>query len=113
MVKVRVTLMLALVVGLVVCQTAALAQNLGAAPQFDKAVLGQNGAMPEGTFRNIINWVGNVIAPVGAGGAVVGGIVQYAMGRGAMRWFATAGGLLLVSGLTRMIEFFITNATGI
>jgi uncharacterized protein YcfJ len=53
-----------------------------------------------------------VIAPVGAVGAVVGGIVHYASGRGPVRWFATAAGLLAVSGITRMIEFFITQGTG-
>jgi hypothetical protein len=112
MVKVRVTLMVVLVLCLCVCQTLALAQNLGTAPQFNKAVQGQTGAQPEGAFKNIINWVGNVIAPVGAAGAVVGGIVHYAAGRAAMRWFATAAGLLAVSGVTRMIEFFITQGTG-
>jgi hypothetical protein len=45
-----------------------LAQNLGAAPQFKVAVQGQTGAQPEGVFLNFINWVGNVIAPVGLAG---------------------------------------------
>ena len=88
------------------------AQNLGTSPQFNVAVQGETGAQPEGSFLNFINWVGNVIAPVGAAGAVVGGIVHYAAGRAAMRWFATAAGLLAVSGVTRMIEFFITQGTG-
>jgi hypothetical protein len=112
MLKVRVVLMFTVLLCLCVCQTLALAQNLGAAPQFNKAVQGETGAQPEGAFKNIINWVGNVIAPVGAAGAVVGGIVHYAMGRAALRWFATAAGLLAVSGVTRMIEFFITNGAG-
>src|SRR5664279_2851857 len=43
------------------------AQNLGNAPQFNVAVQGQTGAQPEGSFLNFINWIGNVIAPVGAG----------------------------------------------
>jgi hypothetical protein len=104
--------MLALVLCLFICQGWLLAQTLGAAPQFNRAVQGQTGAQPEGAFMNIINWVGNVIAPVGAAGAVVGGIAHYAMGRAALRWFATAGGLLAVSGIVRMIEFFITNGAG-
>ena len=112
MTDVKTKAMLVLVVCLAVCQTIALAQTLGAAPQFNKAVQGQTGAQPEGAFFNIINWVGNVIAPVGAVGAVVGGIVSYATGRGPLRWFAVAGGLLAVSGITRMIEFFITQGTG-
>src|SRR6266849_8908399 len=80
----------------------AWAQNLGAAPQTNVAVQGQTGAQPEGAFLNFVNWVGNVIAPVGAGVAVVGGIVSYASGRGYIRWIGTALGLLAVSGLTRL-----------
>jgi hypothetical protein len=94
------------------CQTVALAQNLGAAPQVNVAVQGQTGAQPEGAFLNFVNWVGNVIAPVGAGVAVVGGIVHYATGRGYMRWLGVALGLLAVSGLTRLLEFWIQNGTG-
>ena len=75
---------------LVVCQSVALAQNLGAAPQVNVAVQGQTGAQPEGAFLNFVNWVGNVIAPVGAGVAVLGGIVSYASGRGYIRWIGTA-----------------------
>ena len=97
---------------LVVCQTVALAQNLGAAPQVNVAVQGQTGAQPEGAFLNFVNWVGNVIAPVGAGVAVVGGIISYASGRGYIRWIGTALGLLVVSGLTRLLEFWIAQGTG-
>ncbi|MBV9081865.1 MAG: hypothetical protein JOZ62_04255 [Acidobacteriaceae bacterium] len=96
----------------VFCQTVALAQNLGAAPQTNVAVQGQTGAQPEGAFLNFVNWIGNVIAPVGAGVAVVGGIASYATGRGYVRWFGTALGLLAVSGLTRLLEFWIQNGTG-
>jgi hypothetical protein len=112
MAEMRKRLLVALALCVVLCQSWALAQTLGSAPQFNKAVQGQTGAQPEGAFMNIINWVGNVIAPVGAAAAVVGGIVHYAMGRAALRWFATAAGLLAVSGVTRMIEYFITNGTG-
>ena len=48
-----------------------MAQNLGQVPQTNVAVQGQTGAQPEGAFLNFINWIGNVIAPVAAGGAVV------------------------------------------
>jgi len=58
------------------------AQNLGNAPQFNVAVQGETGAQPEGTFLNFINWIGNVIAPVGAGGAVLGAVVSWLTGRG-------------------------------
>jgi len=88
------------------------AQNLGAAPATNVAVQGQTGAQPEGAFLNFINWVGNVIAPVGAGGAVVGAVISWITGRGMGRWLAAAAGLLAVSGVTRLIEFWINNGTG-
>jgi hypothetical protein len=87
-------------------------QNLGAAPQTAVAVKGETGAQPEGAFLNFINWVGNVIAPVGAGGAVLGAIVSWLTGRGFGRWLFAAAALLAVSGITRLIEFWITNGTG-
>src|SRR5437868_7675177 len=102
----------ALALCLVIAQSVALAQNLGAAPQVNVAVQGQTGAQPEGAFLNFVNWVGNVIAPVGAGVAVLGGIVSYASGRGYIRWIGTALGLLAVSGLTRLLEFWIQQGTG-
>ena len=102
----------ALALCLVIAQSVALAQNLGAAPQVNVAVQGQTGAQPEGAFLNFVNWVGNVIAPVGAGGAVVGAIVSWLTGRGFGRWLFAAGALLAVSGVTRLIEFWITNGTG-
>lgn len=89
-----------------------VAQNLGAAPQTNVAVQGQTGAQPEGAFLNFINWIGNVIAPVGAGGAVVGAVVSWLTGRGFGRWLFAAAALLAVSGVTRLIEFWITNGTG-
>ena len=70
-----------------------VAQNLGTAPQTNVAVQGQTGAQPEGAFLNFINWIGNVIAPVGAGGAVVGAIVSWLTGRGFGRWLVRGRGL--------------------
>jgi len=90
----------------------AWAQNLGAQPQTNVAVQGETAAQPEGAFLNFINWIGNVIAPVGAGGAVVGAVVAWLHGRGVARWIAAAAALLAVSGVTRLIEFWITNGTG-
>ena len=89
-----------------------VAQNLGTAPATNVAVQGQTGAQPEGAFLNFINWIGNVIAPVGAGGAVVGAVVSWLTGRGFGRWLFAAAALLAVSGVTRLIEFWITNGTG-
>ena len=88
------------------------AQNLGSSPQFNVAVPGQTGAQPEGAFLNFINWVGNVISPVGAGGAIVGAIVSWLTGRGFGRWLFAAAALLAVSGVTRLIEFWVTNGSG-
>ena len=87
------------------------AQNLGQQPATGQAVQGQTAAQPEGAVLNLVNWVGNVIAPVGAALAVVMAVIAYSQGRGVMRWSVTAGGLLVVSGLTRLIEFWIQNGT--
>jgi hypothetical protein len=102
----------ALAICVVIAQSVAIAQNLGAAPQVNVAVQGQTGAQPEGAFLNFVNWVGNVIAPVGAGVAVLGAVGSYATGRGVFRWLATAAGLLATSGLTRLIEFWIAQGGG-
>jgi hypothetical protein len=104
-----VALVLAL---LVATQAGLIAQNLGQAPQVNVAVQGETGAQPEGTWLNLINWVGNVIAPVGAGGAALTAILHFAAGRGYSRWAFTAIGLLMVSGLTRLLEFWIQQGTG-
>jgi hypothetical protein len=97
---------------LLVVQAVAIAQNLGTAPMVNIAVQGQTGAQPEGAFLNFVNWVGNVIAPVGAGVAVVGAVISYATGRGFVRWLVTSLGLLAVSGLTRLLEFWIAQGAG-
>ena len=88
------------------------AQTLGNAPQLNVAVQGQTGAQPEGAFFNFINWIGNVVAPVGAGGAVFAGIIGYVSGRGAGRWLLAAAALLAVSGLTRLLEFWVLQGVG-
>ena len=87
------------------------AQNLGQSPQTGQAVQGQTAAQPEGTVLNLVNWVGNVISPVGAALAVVMAVIAYSQGRGVMGWAVTAAGLLVISGLTRLIEFWIQNGT--
>src|SRR5215475_10657683 len=88
------------------------AQNLGGAPATNKAVQGQTASQPEGAFLNLVNWVGNVIAPVGAALCVVMAIINYTHGRGVARWAIAAVGLLLVSGLTRLLEFWILQGQG-
>jgi hypothetical protein len=49
---------------------------------------------------------------VGAGGAALAAIASFAAGRGFSRWAFTAIGLLMVSGLTRLLEFWIQQGTG-
>lgn len=93
-------------------QAVVLAQNLGGAPAVNVAVQGQTGAQPEGAFLNLVNWVGNVIAPVGAGLALAGGLVSYVAGRGVARYVVTALGCLAVSGVTRLLEFWIAQGVG-
>lgn len=85
------------------------AQNLGSQPAVNKAVQGQTASQPEGAFLNLVNWVGNVICPVGAALCVVMAVVNYTHGRGVARWAVAAAGLLMVSGLTRLIEFWIAQ----
>jgi hypothetical protein len=92
--------------------SACYAQNLGTQPATGQAVQGQTAAQPEGTVLNLVNWVGNVISPVGAALAVVMAVISYSQGRGVARWAVTAAGLLVISGLTRLIEFWIQNGTG-
>lgn len=87
------------------------AQNLGGTPATNKAVQGQTAAQPEGAFLNLVNWIGNVIAPVGAALCVVMAIISYTHGRGVARWAVAAAGLLMISGLTRLIEFWINQGT--
>ena len=97
---------------IVSANVAVLAQNMGAAPQVNVAVQGQTGAQPEGAFLNLVNWIGNVIAPVGAGLALAGGLVSYVSGRGVMRYVVTALGCLAISGVTRLLEFWIQQGGG-
>jgi hypothetical protein len=108
----RAFLVLVALFGLLVVVPVVWAQTLGTAPMFDSAVQGQTGAQPEGAFFNFINWIGNVVAPVGAGGAVFGAIVAYLSGRQVGRWLLASAALLAVSGLTRLLEFWILQGTG-
>jgi hypothetical protein len=108
----RITMALLAILFFILPVNFLFAQTLGNSPMFDRAVQGQSGAQPEGALFNFINWIGNVVAPVGAGGAVFGAIVSYIGGRGFTRWLVAAGGLLAVSGITRLIEFWILQGTG-
>ncbi|MBX9603900.1 MAG: hypothetical protein K2X35_23035 [Bryobacteraceae bacterium] len=106
------TLLMAALCLVLFSQALVIAQNLGAAPQVNVAVQGQTGAQPEGAFLNLVNWIGNVIAPVGAGLALAGGLISYVAGRGSGRYVVTALGCLAVSGVTRLLEFWIAQGGG-
>jgi hypothetical protein len=66
----------------------------------------------------MINWVGNVILPVYAAAQVALGALRIGMfsyihpTSGWMRHFLAAGLCLMVSGLLRLAEFFVTRGTG-
>ena len=92
---------------------AARAQNLGAAPQFGQAVQGQQATTVEGTVLNIVNWSCNVIAPVIAVACLGIAGWHFKSGRGYMGWGVTGVSLMVISGLGRMAEGFITQAQGI
>jgi hypothetical protein len=111
-IRYRVALASLLVIAFLHVFPLSYAQNLGQQPATGQAVQGETAAQPEGTFLNLVNWVGNVIAPVGAALAVVMAVIAYSQGRGVMRWAITAVGLILISGVTRLIEFWIANGTG-
>jgi len=92
---------------------AAHAQNLGTAPQFGQAVQGQQATTVEGTVLNIVNWGCNVIAPVIAVACLGVAGWHFKSGRGYMGWGVSGVALMVISGLGRMAEGFITQAQGI
>jgi hypothetical protein len=99
--------------GNVIVPTAAAAQNLGTSPQFGQAVQGQQATTVEGTILNIVNWGCNVIAPVIAVACFGVAGWLFKSGRGYMGWGVSGVSLLVISGLGRMAEGFITQAQGI
>jgi hypothetical protein len=113
---IRVALMFALaliILGNLVAPLAATAQNLGTAPAFNKAVQGQQATTVEGTVLNIVNWGCNVIAPVIAIACLGVAGWHFKSGRGYMGWGVSGVALMVISGLGRMAEGFITQAQGI
>ena len=113
---VRAALMFALgliLIGSVLTPLAASAQNLGTAPQFGQAVQGQQATTVEGTVLNIVNWGCNVIAPVIAVACLGIAGWHFKSGRGYMGWGVSGVALMVISGLGRMAEGFITQAQGI
>ena len=113
---IRVALQLTLgliLIGNLLAPLAATAQNLGTAPAFGKAVQGQQATTVEGTVMNVVNWGCNVIAPVIAVACLGIAGWHFKSGRGYMGWGVSGVALMVISGLGRMAEGFITLAQGI
>ena len=101
---------LVLIIGLVLSgPVVALAQTSGNAPVFNATVQGESANTVEGTFANVVNYIGNVICPLGAGLGVVGTIIQAKNGKSWLPPAITTGALLGVSGVTRLIESMVQN----
>lgn len=102
-----------ILIGNLAAPFAARAQNLGTQPAFGQAVQGQQATTVEGTVLNIVNWGCNVIAPVIAIGCLGVAGWHFKSGRGYFGWGVTGVSLMVISGLGRMAEGFITQAQGI
>ena len=102
-----------ILVGNLLAPLASSAQNLGTAPAFGQAVQGQQATTVEGTVLNVVNWGCNVIAPVIAVACLGVAGWHFKSGRGYLGWGATGVALMVISGLGRMAEGFITQAQGI
>lgn len=102
-----------MILGNLMAPFAASAQNLGTSPVFGQAVQGQQATTVEGTVLNIVNWGCNVIAPVIAVACLGVAGWQFKSGRGYLGWGVTGVALMVISGLGRMAEGFITQAQGI
>jgi hypothetical protein len=87
----------------------AIAQSTGSTPVFNATVQGQSASTVEGTFANVVNYVGNVICPIGAGLMVAATVVQFKNGKSWVPTAVTAGGMLGISGITRLIETMVSN----
>jgi len=102
-----------ILIGQIAAPLVATAQNLGTTPRFGQAVQGQTATTPEGTILNVVNWGCNVIAPVIAVACLGIAGWHFKSGRGYMGWGVTGVALMVISGLGRMAEGFITQAQGI
>jgi len=105
--------LISILFGFLMAPLSAMAQNLGTSPQFGQAVQGQQATTVEGTVLNVVNWGCNVIAPVIAVACLGIAAWHFRSGRGYLGWGVTGVGLMVISGLGRMAEGFITQAQGI
>jgi len=87
----------------------AIAQTTGSSPTFNATVQGQSASTVEGTFGNVVNYIGNVICPVGAALMVAACLVQVKSGKGWVGSAITAAGLLAVSVSPGSSESMVTN----
>jgi hypothetical protein len=85
------------------------AQSSAAQPAFNATVQGQSASTIEGTFANVVNYVGNVICPIGAALMVPATFMQMKAGRSWAPTAITGVGLLAVSGVTRYMESAVQN----
>ena len=95
---------------LIFSHVAAIAQNLGTAPVFGRAVQGQQATTVEGTVLNVVNWGCNVIGPISGIACLGMAAWHYKSGRGYGGWLGSGVGLMAISGIGRMVEGFITQA---
>ena len=61
--------------------TVLMAQSSASAPVFNATVQGQSASTVEGTFANVVNYIGNVICPIGSALMVAATVVQVKAGR--------------------------------
>ena len=69
---------------------------------------------------NLTNWVGNVIMPMFAVLNIIRGIMtaggffeRFTIGDDWVRYFLIAGGSMMVSGITRLFEHFVTTGASV
>lgn len=83
-------------------------------PMYNTAVQGQSSATVEGAVNVAVSYIGNIICPLIAGGFIIHAVIAWRTGNRPMMSIMTAGGMLCISGLLRLIEmFFIQGANGV
>ena len=86
-----------------------MAQSSATAPVFNATVQGQSASTMEGTLANVVNYIGNVLCPIGSALMVAATVIQVKSGRSWVPTAVVAVALLAVSGITRLIESMVTN----
>ena len=102
--------------GLLMAQPAMLyAQTSGdSGPVTGKVAPGQNAAVVEGTTESVLNYMANTIFPLLTVAFLAAVVFCIKTGRGWLVSGVCAGACLLLSGLTRLLEYHVTQgAAGI